>query len=217
MMKSFVLLAFACVASQAAMQVELPRGAGVVELSRDSSVKPVGDVGAVGDTLMELFDATNGTHWTNSTGWGKADDWCTWFGVNCDGGSKVAPIGLVLNNNNLVGTLPVSLPKLQDLQALLMHDNQINGELPSDIGTIPYIQVFWMSNNKLSGAVPASLGKIRHLSYMYLEQNEFTSVACEQPGGGKLNANTCDMSGNPLTCPIADWVGDPCQGKCRSQ
>ena len=39
--------------------------------------------------LVSLFNATNGQHWRNKTGWATTSDPCLapWFGVTCTGGT----------------------------------------------------------------------------------------------------------------------------------
>ncbi|HUJ15019.1 MAG TPA: hypothetical protein VL284_14630, partial [Thermoanaerobaculia bacterium] len=46
--------------------------------------------------LIDFYNATHGSSWTNSTGWnGAAGTECTWFGVTCDGsGATVTGLSL---------------------------------------------------------------------------------------------------------------------------
>ena len=64
------------------------------------------------DALIALYNATNGTGWTNKTGWETAtlDTECTWYGVTCSGNGHVSE--LKLYHNNLAGTLPAELGDL---------------------------------------------------------------------------------------------------------
>jgi hypothetical protein len=34
--------------------------------------------------LIDLFNSTDGMHWSNSNGWGSTSSVCVWFGVTCD-------------------------------------------------------------------------------------------------------------------------------------
>ena len=70
------------------------------------------------DALMDVYVATAGWGWTNSGGWGSTSgtpcDGGGWYGVACDaGGARV--VGLVLSQNNLVGSLPDSIGSMTAL------------------------------------------------------------------------------------------------------
>jgi hypothetical protein len=178
---------------------------------------PKASAADVREALMEFFSATNGAKWSTNTGWGTDSDWCTWHGVNCDGGSRVCPIALNLPSNNLDGILPASLATLTDLNALILNDNAISGELPAALGSAPSLQVMWLSNNKISGSLPASLSNLKYMRYLFLEQNNLVGVeGSAAPGEGKLTSITCDLSGNPFACPIPAWTKDSCQATCGS-
>ena len=60
--------------------------------------------------LVDLYDATGGDHWKRHDGWlGPAGNECNWYGVTCGGGlgpTSVAVIDLVLQENNLAGSVP---------------------------------------------------------------------------------------------------------------
>ncbi|CAB1109347.1 unnamed protein product [Ectocarpus sp. CCAP 1310/34] len=51
--------------------------------------------------LMELFNATNGSSWTNKTGWGTSTPLQQWHGVTVDGAGRVTTLDL--SGNNLSG------------------------------------------------------------------------------------------------------------------
>lgn len=165
-------------------------------------------------TLLELYNSTNGPSWHNNTGWGSAGDWCSWYGVDCDGGRHVCPIALKLNGNNLDGPLPDSLRTLSDLNALLLYDNSITGTIPK-IGILSDLQVLWLSNNKMEGAVPVGLSYLKIMQYLFLSQNNFDGIdAKKAPGEGKLKSTTCDFSANKFKCPIPAWSKQECKATC---
>src|SRR5678815_2659044 len=58
------------------------------------------------NVLLALYASTNGSGWSNNTGWnGPAGTECSWHGVFCDGTSSHV-FAISLSNNILVGTLP---------------------------------------------------------------------------------------------------------------
>lgn len=69
------------------------------------------------DLLIKLYDSLNGTNWADQTNWNTDEDYCTWFGIVCDG-DHVSEINLEFNG--LVGisdvsTLVFGLPDLVKL------------------------------------------------------------------------------------------------------
>ncbi|MEJ2487867.1 MAG: hypothetical protein P8Y68_19295 [Anaerolineales bacterium] len=82
------------------------------------------------DALVLIFIETNGTEWTNKSGWLSDGNPCNWHGVSCDGGNVVA---LDLFGNNLTGTLPLEIGTLPNLRTLTINDNPLSGPVPLTI------------------------------------------------------------------------------------
>jgi len=119
--------------------------------------------------LEELFSSTDGINWTNNSDWIDNCDYCLWYGITCDGDSRV--IEIQLDNNNLVGTLPASLGDLERLQQLNLVDNAISGQIPQSIGNLTQLQNLSLGLNSLSGSLPESLCDIPNLSILDLSSN----------------------------------------------
>ncbi len=96
--------------------------------------------------LVDLYNSTNGANWNNNTGWLQSSV-CNWYGVTLDSTGKVT--SLLLNSNNLSGSIPNSLGNLSKLNTLDL------------------------SNNQLSENVPISLGLLRNLTYLDVSSNSF--------------------------------------------
>ncbi len=107
------------------------------------------------DALIALYNATDGAHWTNSTGWlGAVDTECTWNGVTCSGGRVN---GLYMGENNLVGTIPPELGDLSSLQHLFLYSNQLTGSIPLELGDLSNLLQLVLYDNQLSGEIPVEL------------------------------------------------------------
>ena len=74
------------------------------------------------NALKALWDRTNGSTWTNNTGWPTAGNWplsataaqmAGWYGVTVVNGDVKE---LKLNSNNLDGTIPIDLGSLSKLE-----------------------------------------------------------------------------------------------------
>uniref|UniRef100_A0A6B2KX99 PARP catalytic domain-containing protein n=1 Tax=Arcella intermedia TaxID=1963864 RepID=A0A6B2KX99_9EUKA len=124
--------------------------------------------------LLDLFNATNGNQWYNSTEWGSSDA-CGWFGVTC---AYSNVISLNLTNNNLLGALPSSISALSNLQTLDLSRNSISGFLPSAISQLTSLLKLNLYQNQLEGTLPAI-----SLSYCDLRQNLFCyqTYGCPSP------------------------------------
>ena len=60
-------------------------------------------------TLVDIYNSTNGPNWTDNTGWLQTNTPCSWVGVDC---SNDHVSRLFLDNNGLSGPLPNSLGNL---------------------------------------------------------------------------------------------------------
>lgn len=92
--------------------------------------------------LLALFNATNGTEWSNNTNWLASDtDLSEWYGITLDGEQRVSEIDL--SGNLLKGTLPSEIANLSHLVSLKVSVNQLAGNLPplEGIETIDTIKV----------------------------------------------------------------------------
>jgi Leucine-rich repeat (LRR) protein len=74
------------------------------------------------EALIDLYNNTNGSNWTNNNGWmGEIGTECQWFGVQCnENGTYIIKVDL--NNNNLVGFIPESINIFSDID---LSDNEL--------------------------------------------------------------------------------------------
>ncbi|MEP7344079.1 MAG: hypothetical protein ABI877_02370 [Gemmatimonadaceae bacterium] len=122
-------------------------------------------------TLVALYNSTNGGQWTNNTNWLQTSP-CFWYGVICNSGVWV----IRLATNNLTGTLPSSLGVLSHLTELFLPDNHLTGTIPSSLGSMTDLRELWLSVNQLTGGIPASLGSLTSLRTMVLANNQLTGA-----------------------------------------
>ena len=138
--------------------------------------------------LIELYNSTGGSGWTNNTGWGSAQSLEDWFGVRLDVNDRVA--WLELPGNNLRGTVPVQLVTLTELHFLDLSDNQLSGAIPPELGDLSPqgLVSLDLSANQLTGTIPAELGDLSSLNVLRLNDNQLTG---EIPAGlGDLGSLT---------------------------
>ncbi|HVR51294.1 MAG TPA: hypothetical protein VMS38_16265 [Pseudorhodoferax sp.] len=83
--------------------------------------------------LVDLYNASNGPGWTNSSNWLVGDP-CNdgWFGIGCGGGGTTVT-SVELPNNQLRGNLG-PLADLPGLTTFNVHTNQLTGPIPALAG-----------------------------------------------------------------------------------
>lgn len=164
------------------------------------------------ESLVALYDSTDGEKWTNNTGWKKTIEPCSWYGIDCNGGSRVFDI--TLENNNLNGELP-NIDGLSNLYSLNLSNNKIFGELPDFskfslyslnisnnqlIGKLPNFGPTFsinLSNNQLNGGITQFDDSLRILK---LNNNQFTGSI---PTFNDF-LEVLDLSNNQLSGSIPD-------------
>jgi len=183
--------------------------------------------------LLAIYASAGGPGWTDRTNWnGPSGSECTWYGITCDpAGDHVQYI--VLQTNNLVGTLPPlspltnlvsflvnndpalpgsanrltgplpSLSGLTKLQDFSADDNQFTGQLPTFAG-LPSLSFFGVRSNRLTGPIP-SLTESRNLHYLGVEDNQLTGSIPSLAGVRGMRVIV--VSGNQLSGPIPSLDG----------
>uniref|UniRef100_A0A2C9UFI9 Leucine-rich repeat-containing N-terminal plant-type domain-containing protein n=1 Tax=Manihot esculenta TaxID=3983 RepID=A0A2C9UFI9_MANES len=113
---------------------------------------------------------------------------------------------LFLSNNQLSGSIPVYLCKMQDLNFLGLANNQLSGRLPGCWQKQQGLLVIDLANNNFSGPVPGSLGSLQQLVSLHLENNNLQG---EIPLSLKNLANlrALDLSKNSLSSSVPAWIG----------
>ena len=123
------------------------------------------------DTLVTLYNSTNGTNWLTTTNWLVTNTPCNWYGITCEAG-RVSRIDL--SQNQLSGVIPTALGGLTELQRLYLYDNQLSGSIPPELGNLTKIQCLYLYSNQLSGSIPPELGNIIQLECLYLYDNQLS-------------------------------------------
>ena len=147
-----------------------------------------GQVNTDSIALLELYNATTGASWT--TTWNLANPINTWHGVTVNGSGCVTD--LVLNNNNLAGTLPDL--NLTSLTTLDLRNNQLTGGIPNFTNLTSLTQIF-LIDNQLNGTIP-DFSNLASLTQLYINGNQFTGTI---PDFTNLNSlQHLNLSDNPL-------------------
>ncbi|MEY3220823.1 MAG: hypothetical protein RIT27_2180 [Pseudomonadota bacterium] len=118
-------------------------------------------------SLLELYNNTNGANWKNNTGWNQTNTPCSWFGVTCNEGYVES---IFFNDNNLVGVIPnLNLP---NLGSLFLGSNQLSGSIPN-FNNSPKLILLYLSSNQLSGSIP-NFTNLPNLLSLSLDSNQLS-------------------------------------------
>jgi Leucine-rich repeat (LRR) protein len=121
------------------------------------------------EILIELYNSTDGENWWDNTDWNVTNTPCSWYGMTCDGGHVTS---IVLDVNQLSGSIPASLGNLSNLEVLVLNYNQLSGSIPASLGNLSNLKFLVMESNQLSGSIPAELGNLSNLEYLWLGSNQ---------------------------------------------
>jgi len=108
------------------------------------------------EDLMNLYNSTNGSNWTNNTGWkdgaaGTNCDPCGWYGISCDPLNKRVT-QIQLPSNNLRGPI-VIFSGLDSLNFIDLSTNFLtNGNWNFTNNKLKGINLLW--NKSLKGSIP---------------------------------------------------------------
>ncbi len=119
-------------------------------------------------SLVELYETTDGDKWKNKKNWFKTKQPCQWFGVTCVNNHVVT---IKLDKNQLNGNVP-NLSGLTVLKILNLSRNNLTGGLPS-FNALLELEVLALDNNKLNGRLP-ELNHLKMLRILELNKNQLT-------------------------------------------
>ena len=119
--------------------------------------------------LLAIKDTLRGTATLN---WSVDAPIASWEGVWVQGSPRRVT-GLILTSQNLNGSIPAELGRLDALEHLRLNDNQLTGELPAQLGSMVNLRSLLLNDNRLTGEVPAQLGDLVNLWELRLAGNQF--------------------------------------------
>lgn len=177
--------------------------------------------------LLDLFSQTGGTGWVARDGWDTSTDLCnSWHGVECNGANRVTILNLT--NNNLKGTIPSSIFKLQFLRELVLSGNPVdfsfegiaqaaklinlyldNTKLNTidGIGDAVGLQIVNVADNNLEGEIPFELYLLTSLKKLDLGYN-FFSGRLDNAIGSMSSLESLHLYHNQFTGRIPAAFGD---------
>lgn len=116
--------------------------------------------------LIDFYNATGGRGWEQRANWDSPGAIGTWYGVDTNADGFVTE--LVLDDNNLTGTLPARLGDLAHLERLVLNGNSIQGRIPPELGKLTRLTMLNLRGNDLEGSIPSELGALASLDTLEL-------------------------------------------------
>jgi photosystem II stability/assembly factor-like uncharacterized protein/Leucine-rich repeat (LRR) protein len=159
------------------------------------------------EALLALYHQTNGNQWTVNDGW--ADKWgteCKWYGITCVT-DKTYVEKIILPDNALSGSLPVTLSNLTYLTELDLHGNDLTGELPNSLGKLVKLKKIDFGNNQIDGNLPEEWGDLEKLLYLNLEHNKLEG-SIPSTYGNIAYLKSLHLNSNLLCGIIPDEITD---------
>ena len=130
--------------------------------------------------LMALYRATDGSNWTNSSGWLTDRPLASWHGVTTDLDGRVIKVNLF--RNNLKGPIPPEIVELAQLQELDLRQNMLGGAIPHEVGKLSKLTKLELTHNQLSGEIPGTLNNLGKLLTLDLGNNDLSGPIPTQLG-----------------------------------
>ncbi|MCY4062614.1 MAG: fibronectin type III domain-containing protein [Chloroflexi bacterium] len=155
--------------------------------------------------LVAFYKATGGANWTNNTNWLSEEAVGNWHGVTSDADGCVEE--LLLDYNNLTGTLPAAIGGLAKLKKLDLQANDIGGSIPVEIGNASALQQLKLDGNEFSGKIPSSISNLSDLFLLWLSANNLVG---EVPAwfGQMSQMRFLSLGHNLLTGAIPSELGN---------
>ena len=124
--------------------------------------------------LEAFYKATKGEDWKNNDNWLTDAPLDTWHGVEVNGRGRVT--ALVLQGNNLEGSIPPELGGLANLERFELPGNSLKGSIPPSLRNLSSLTRLDLSYNDLTGNIPPELGDLTGLVFLRLSSNSLTGT-----------------------------------------
>ncbi|KAJ0007757.1 hypothetical protein Pint_30366 [Pistacia integerrima] len=113
---------------------------------------------------------------------------------------------ILLQENQITGSIPPSIANLSYLMTLNLTSNHLNGKISSTISRLSKLEQLFLSHNLFSREIPAVLGQLPHLCLLDLSYNNFSGPIPESLGN-LIRLNYLFLNNNLLSGSIPRTLG----------
>ena len=165
------------------------------------------------EALIALYNATDGTNWTNNDNWLTDKPLNEWYGIATYATGPEVPVELAgrvaeirLSENGLNGQIPPEMGQLSRLFVLFLATNQLSGPIPPEMGQLSGLVWLDLYSNQLSGYLPPELGRLSRLEGLIVSDNRLTGTIPAELGQ-LSNLEHLSLFSNGLTGVIPAELG----------
>ena len=121
--------------------------------------------------VIDFYNNTNGSNWTNNTAWNTNTPVSSWYGVTTQVINNQEHVtGISFNDNNLFPSINTSIEDLTELREFFIVNvsNQFGagGTIPAEVGNLQNLTSFWIENWNLQGSLPTEIGNLNTLEFL---------------------------------------------------
>ena len=179
------------------------------------------------EILASLFTATDGFNWRAKTNWmDDGSSICTWYGITCISDNMQSVSTIHLQDNDLKGTIPTEIYRLQNLTELDFARGSIEFDFSgisnatkleylnldsvgltslSGLEAASNIKSLHVVDNEFNGTFPTEILFLSNLEVLHITDNSFPDgLPARIASLGNLtflSCNGCDLSG-----PLPSWI-----------
>jgi Leucine-rich repeat (LRR) protein len=148
--------------------------------------------------LVAFYNSTGGPNWTNRTNWLSSEPISKWYGVYV---VNERVVKLILDHNNLIGSIPPEIVKLDNLKKLDLWYNKLGGNIPLELCKLINLDYLSLTTNQFVGFIPAEIGNLVNLKFLALHNNNL-SGSIPQVIWTMTNLEALLLGNNQLTCTL---------------
>ena len=156
------------------------------------------------ETLIAIYNATDGPNWTRQDNWLSEAPISMWQGITTNDMDRVTRVDL--SAAGMAGSIPAEFGQLAHLDTLQIGSNDLTGSIPAELSQLERLVLMNLSANDLTGPIPAELGQLTGLREMTLDSNHLTgSIPAEL--GQLTSMDLLSLSRNALSGAIPPELG----------
>ena len=96
--------------------------------------------------------------------------------------TKILSYQIIIESNNVGGTVPYELEQLNDLEILSLEQGGVSSTIPTNIGSLDKLRILDLDFNMLTGSIPEQIYALTELEQLDLNSNKLTGTISNSIG-----------------------------------